>query len=51
MPTATVDRQDPARAGQAVYTRGFLSLYDAIVYGFAPAAPSSAPRSSPRKST
>ena len=24
MPTATVDRSDPAYAGQAVYTRGFL---------------------------
>jgi hypothetical protein len=34
MPTATVDRQDPAHAGQAVYTRGFLTVYDAVVYGF-----------------
>lgn len=34
MPTATVDRQDPAHAGQAVYTRGFLAFYDAVVYGF-----------------
>jgi ubiquinone/menaquinone biosynthesis C-methylase UbiE len=33
-PTATVDRDDPAHAGQAVYTRGFLSVYDAVVYGF-----------------
>lgn len=32
--TATVDRDDPAHAGQAVYTRSFLSVYDAIVYGF-----------------
>ena len=31
---ATVDREDPAHAGQAVYTRSFLSVYDAIVYGF-----------------
>ncbi|HEY2479955.1 MAG TPA: class I SAM-dependent methyltransferase [Solirubrobacterales bacterium] len=29
-----VDREDPAHAGQAVYTRGFLSVYDAVVYGF-----------------
>jgi SAM-dependent methyltransferase len=34
MPAATVDRDDPAHAGQAVYTRGFLSAYDAFVYGF-----------------
>jgi ubiquinone/menaquinone biosynthesis C-methylase UbiE len=33
-PTATVDRDDPAHAGQAVYSRGFLSFYDAFVYGF-----------------
>ena len=33
-PAATLDREDPAHAGQAVYTRGFLSLYDAFVYGF-----------------
>ena len=33
-PTATVDRRDPAHAGQAVYTRGFLGAYDAVVYGF-----------------
>jgi SAM-dependent methyltransferase len=33
--TATpVDRTDPAHAGQAVYSRGFLALYDAFVYGF-----------------
>jgi SAM-dependent methyltransferase len=32
--TATVDRLDPAHAGQAVYTRSFLSVYDAVVYGF-----------------
>jgi ubiquinone/menaquinone biosynthesis C-methylase UbiE len=34
MPTATVDRTDPAHAGQAAYTRRFLSVYDAFVYGF-----------------
>jgi ubiquinone/menaquinone biosynthesis C-methylase UbiE len=33
-PTATVERDDPAHAGQAVYTRTFLSVYDAVVYGF-----------------
>jgi hypothetical protein len=33
-PVATVDRGDPVHAGQAVYTRGFLSVYDAVVYGF-----------------
>jgi ubiquinone/menaquinone biosynthesis C-methylase UbiE len=33
-PAATVDRDDPAHAGQAVYTHGFLSFYDAFVYGF-----------------
>ncbi len=33
-PAATVERGDPAHAGQAVYTRGFLSVYDAVVYGF-----------------
>jgi SAM-dependent methyltransferase len=31
---ATVDRPGPAHAGQAVYTRSFLQLYDAVVYGF-----------------
>jgi SAM-dependent methyltransferase len=31
---ATVDRADPAYRGQAIYRRGFLALYDAIVYGF-----------------
>jgi hypothetical protein len=31
---ATGDRDDPAHAGQAVYTRAFLSVYDAVVYGF-----------------
>jgi SAM-dependent methyltransferase len=31
---ATVDRLDPAHAGQALYTRSFLQLYDAVVYGF-----------------
>jgi ubiquinone/menaquinone biosynthesis C-methylase UbiE len=34
MPATTIDRDDPAHAGQAVYTRGFLSAYDAFVYGF-----------------
>jgi ubiquinone/menaquinone biosynthesis C-methylase UbiE len=34
VPAATVDRSDPAHAGQAVYTRRFLSVYDALVYGF-----------------
>jgi ubiquinone/menaquinone biosynthesis C-methylase UbiE len=34
MPTVTVDRSDPAHAGQAVYTRRFLSVYDSLVYGF-----------------
>jgi ubiquinone/menaquinone biosynthesis C-methylase UbiE len=33
-PVATVDRDDPAHAGQAVYSRGFLSVYDAFVWGF-----------------
>jgi SAM-dependent methyltransferase len=33
-PAATVERDDPAHAGQAVYTRTFLSVYDALVYGF-----------------
>ena len=32
--TATLDRLDPAHAGQAVYSRRFLSVYDAFVYGF-----------------
>jgi SAM-dependent methyltransferase len=32
--TATLDRAGPAHAGQAVYTRGFLTVYDAVVYGF-----------------
>jgi hypothetical protein len=31
---STIDHLDPAHAGQAVYTRGFLSVYDAVVYGF-----------------
>ena len=31
---STIDHLDPAHAGQAVYTRGFLSVYDAFVYGF-----------------
>jgi len=34
MPATTIDRDDPAHAGQAVYSRGFLSVYDAFVYGF-----------------
>lgn len=29
-----IDRSDPAHAGQAVYTRGFLSIYDVFAYGF-----------------
>jgi SAM-dependent methyltransferase len=33
-PVTTVQRGDPAHAGQAVYTRTFLSVYDAVVYGF-----------------
>jgi ubiquinone/menaquinone biosynthesis C-methylase UbiE len=33
-PVATVDRDDPAHAGQAVYSRSFLSVYDAFVWGF-----------------
>jgi ubiquinone/menaquinone biosynthesis C-methylase UbiE len=33
-PPATVDRTDPAYAGQSVYSRGFLSVYDAFVWGF-----------------
>jgi len=32
--TQTPDRLDAAHAGQAVYTRSFLSVYDAVVYGF-----------------
>jgi ubiquinone/menaquinone biosynthesis C-methylase UbiE len=32
--TAALDPLDPAHAGQAVYTQGFLSVYDAVVYGF-----------------
>lgn len=31
---AAVDRSDPAFAGQAVFTRAFLPLYDTLVYGF-----------------
>ncbi len=33
-PAATVERDHPAHAGQAVYSRTFLSVYDAVVYGF-----------------
>jgi hypothetical protein len=29
-----LERPDPAHAGQAVYTRSFLAVYDALVYGF-----------------
>jgi ubiquinone/menaquinone biosynthesis C-methylase UbiE len=29
-----IDREDPAHAGQAVYSRGFLSVYDVFAYGF-----------------
>jgi ubiquinone/menaquinone biosynthesis C-methylase UbiE len=31
---ASVQRSDPAYAGQAIYTRGFLTIYDTLVYGF-----------------
>jgi hypothetical protein len=31
---ASVDRADPAYRGQAIYRRGFLALYDALIYGF-----------------
>lgn len=31
---ASVERTDRAYAGQAIYTRGFLAVYDALVYGF-----------------
>lgn len=31
---AGVDKSDPAHAGQAVFGRAFLHLYDAVVYGF-----------------
>jgi hypothetical protein len=34
MPPATLDRSDPAHAGQAAYSRRFLSVYDGLVYGF-----------------
>jgi ubiquinone/menaquinone biosynthesis C-methylase UbiE len=33
-PVASLDRDDPAHAGQAVYSRSFLSVYDAFVWGF-----------------
>jgi ubiquinone/menaquinone biosynthesis C-methylase UbiE len=33
-PVATLDPDDPAHAGQAVYSRSFLSVYDAFVWGF-----------------
>jgi Methyltransferase domain len=29
----TVEKTDPAYAGQAIYTRGFLAVYDALAYG------------------
>ncbi len=32
--TSTLEGPGPAHAGQAVYTRTFLSVYDAVVYGF-----------------
>src|ERR1700761_689370 len=32
MPSATLDRSDPAHAGQAVYSRRFLAVYDGLVY-------------------
>jgi SAM-dependent methyltransferase len=31
---ATVDRANPAYAGQSAYTHGFLAIYDAVVYRF-----------------
>ncbi len=31
---ATVEKANPAYAGQAIYTRSFLAVYDAVVYGF-----------------
>lgn len=34
MAAGTLERDDPAHAGQAVYSRGFLEVYDALVYGF-----------------
>jgi ubiquinone/menaquinone biosynthesis C-methylase UbiE len=34
MPSSTLDRSDPAHAGQAVYSRRFLAVYDGLVYGF-----------------
>jgi len=30
----SVEKTDPAYAGQAPYTRGLLAVYDALVYGF-----------------
>jgi hypothetical protein len=32
-PVGTVERADPAYAGQAIYGRGFLAIYDALAYG------------------
>jgi SAM-dependent methyltransferase len=29
-----IDKGDPAHAGQAIYSRGALAAYDAVVYGF-----------------
>jgi SAM-dependent methyltransferase len=32
--TGSVERDDPAHAGQAIYSRAALGVYDAVVYGF-----------------
>ncbi len=31
---AAIEKTDPAYAGQALYTRRFLRVYDAVIYGF-----------------
>ncbi len=31
---AAIEKTDPAYAGQALYTRRFLKVYDAVIYGF-----------------
>jgi SAM-dependent methyltransferase len=31
---AVIDKADPVYAGQALYTRRFLAVYDAVIYGF-----------------
>jgi SAM-dependent methyltransferase len=31
---STIEKADPAYGGQAIYSRGFLAIYDALVYGF-----------------